>query len=135
MASYGTELLFPFQIDSGGRVAVTADPNQIVKQRIEQIVLTIIGERVMRPEWGSGAWEFLFDNQGSGMEFLIIDRIKTAVQNLTTGIVVNNVTMDNSVDPTVLTLLISYSFEVLGDTFTSEFITNVGLSQHGQVIR
>lgn len=137
MASYGTEILFPFQIDASGRVSSTNDPNQIVRQRIEQIVFTMFNERVMRPDFGSGAMEFLFEGEGTGFEMLMVDRIKTDVQNLTTGITVNSVELDTShwADDAVVGVNISYSYEVLGDRFTSQFITNVGNVQHTQEVR
>lgn len=132
MASYGTEILFPFQVDQSGRIGFTDNPYQIVQQRIEQIVFTLLGERVMRPNFGSGAEEFLFDNVGHGKEVLIVDRIKTAVNNLTDGIIIKAVTLDtSSILPTgTLKIGIQYSFEYLGDFYTSEFITNVGVTQH-----
>ena len=44
---------FPFEIDRDG--AVTSDRARHVREQIEQVLLTIPGERVFRPEFGAGA--------------------------------------------------------------------------------
>jgi phage baseplate assembly protein W len=43
----------PFRFDSYGRVAVTQDPRKVWADRVRSVLTTYVGERVMRPEWGS----------------------------------------------------------------------------------
>jgi len=51
---------FPYHLDMRGRTASTADEDH-VRDLIEQVLFTAPGERVNRPEFGSGLMRFLFD--------------------------------------------------------------------------
>lgn len=50
---------FPFHFDSLGRTATTDDDDHI-RDMIEQFLLTSAGERVNRPDFGSGLLQLLF---------------------------------------------------------------------------
>ncbi len=50
---------YPFSLDSRGRTASVNDVDHI-KQLIEQVLFTSIGERVNRPTFGSGVHQLLF---------------------------------------------------------------------------
>lgn len=54
-----TELAFPFRIDGRGRVA-GADPESHVRHLIEQLLFTSPGERVNRPDFGTGLRQLVF---------------------------------------------------------------------------
>jgi len=55
-----TGIRFPFGINEVGQVAsLTSDDN--IRARILQILLTSPGERVMRPEFGCGLRDLVFD--------------------------------------------------------------------------
>ncbi|MDE2396709.1 MAG: GPW/gp25 family protein [Burkholderiales bacterium] len=55
-----TPLDHPFHIDGRGRTAGT-DDNDHVRDLIEQVLLTAPGERVMRPDFGSGVLALVFE--------------------------------------------------------------------------
>ena len=50
---------FPFHFDARGRTAVT-DDNDHIRDMIEQLLFTSPGERVNRPDFGSGLLQMLF---------------------------------------------------------------------------
>ena len=50
---------FPFHIDGDGRTARTGDDEHI-RDMIEQLLLTSRGERVNRPDFGSGLMQMVF---------------------------------------------------------------------------
>jgi len=50
---------FPFHFDSRGRTAIT-DDNDHIRDMIEQFLFTNNGERVNRPEFGSGILQLIF---------------------------------------------------------------------------
>jgi hypothetical protein len=54
------EVGFPFQLDAGGRVA-SPDYAQHVYELIEQLLFTAPGERVNRPDFGSGLLRLVFE--------------------------------------------------------------------------
>ncbi len=51
---------YPFQFDGRGRTA-QSDEDGYIRDLIEQVLLTAPGERVMRPNFGSGVRQLLFD--------------------------------------------------------------------------
>jgi len=51
---------FPFHIDARGRVAET-DRNDHIRDLIEQLLFTSPGERVMRPDFGCGLLDLVFE--------------------------------------------------------------------------
>jgi phage baseplate assembly protein W len=54
-----TYLSFPFRLTPEGSVA-TADTSEHIRQRVEQLLFTAPGERVMLPEFGSGVRDLVF---------------------------------------------------------------------------
>lgn len=52
-------LLYPYQLDFRGRTAETDDDAHI-RQLIEQLLFTQPGERVNRPDFGSGVMQLVF---------------------------------------------------------------------------
>ncbi len=50
---------FPFHFDSRGRTAGASDDDHI-RQMIEQLLFTNAGERVNRPDFGSGLLQLIF---------------------------------------------------------------------------
>ncbi len=53
----------PFHIDGRGRTATTG-PDEHLRDLIEQVILTAPGERVMRPDFGSGLLGLPFEPAG-----------------------------------------------------------------------
>ncbi|MBW4686842.1 MAG: GPW/gp25 family protein [Komarekiella atlantica HA4396-MV6] len=68
------EIGYPFQIDGRGRVA-DATPEQHIRQMIEQVLFTLPGERVNRPDFGSGVQQLIFapnsEELAAATEFLV----------------------------------------------------------------
>lgn len=56
----GNELDFPYHTDNQGRTATTARPDHI-RDLIEQVLFTMQGERVMRPDFGAGLIALVFE--------------------------------------------------------------------------
>lgn len=52
---------YPFHIDDKGRVAEASEDNHI-QDLIEQVLFTSPGERVNRPDFGSGIMQLIFGN-------------------------------------------------------------------------
>jgi phage baseplate assembly protein W len=57
-------VLFPLQLDGRGHVA-ECDEERYVRQLIEQVLFTIPGERVNRPDIGAGLQQLLFAPNGT----------------------------------------------------------------------
>ena len=74
----GSGLAFPLQVDRRGGIALARDETD-VEQAIELILATAPGERPMRPEFGCGVHDFVFDsidaNTVGRMELAIRDAL------------------------------------------------------------
>lgn len=86
-------LAFPFRIGSDGSVA-TVDLDVQIRQRVEQILFTSPGERVMLPEFGSGARDLVFGANGdvlaAAAEFTIARALQ---QHMGSTVLINAVTV------------------------------------------
>lgn len=58
-----TEVDFPYHLDGRGRTAET-DAEEHLRDLIEQVLFTAPGERVMRPDFGSGLLGLVFEPGG-----------------------------------------------------------------------
>ena len=77
---------YPFRIDGRGRTAGT-DPDDHIRDLIEQVLFTAPGERVNRPTFGSGIRQLVFEPAGAeaatAAEFLV----QSALQQWLSGVV------------------------------------------------
>ncbi len=68
------EIAYPFHIDHRGRTA-TAVWDEHIKHLVQQVLFTMPGERVNRPDFGSGLMQLLFTPNGeelfSATQFLV----------------------------------------------------------------
>ena len=67
---------FPVRVDGTGRIALSQFEDDI-REAVRIILLTAVGERVMRPEFGTGLHTFVFET----MSVTNIGTIQAAVQN------------------------------------------------------
>lgn len=56
----GTNFQLPFQLTAQGTVATTTDPNEIGKDRVDALIGTYPGERVMQSTYGVNLPMYLF---------------------------------------------------------------------------
>ncbi|MFO1434154.1 MAG: GPW/gp25 family protein [Candidatus Competibacteraceae bacterium] len=65
---------FPLRFDAQGRTAAT-DPDKHIRDLIEQVLFTMPGERVNRPDFGSGLMQLVFapnsDELAAATQFLV----------------------------------------------------------------
>lgn len=69
-----------YRIDGTGRTAVTEDARHRARNLLEAVLFTAPGERVNRPEFGSGIYEMLFDANSEALETAADFLIRSAVQ-------------------------------------------------------
>lgn len=73
-----TRLRSPLQFDASGRTA-TVDPATHVRGLIEQLLLTSPGERLRRPDFGSGLFHAVFDPAGADLAVALQDLAQAAL--------------------------------------------------------
>jgi phage baseplate assembly protein W len=70
---------FPFAFDARGRTATTGDDDHI-RDMIEQLLFTSPGERVNRPDFGSGLLQMLFAPNSTELAAALQFTTQAAVQ-------------------------------------------------------
>ena len=75
----GSGLAFPLQVDRRGGIALARD-EQDIDQAIQLILGTAPGERPMRPEFGCGVHDFVFDSIDANTVGRMEDAIRTALE-------------------------------------------------------
>lgn len=76
---YGRGLAFGIGLSPDGTVATTSGPENI-RQSLEIILSTEPGERIMRPNFGCGLREFVYEPNTAATHRLIEERVVRAVQ-------------------------------------------------------
>jgi uncharacterized protein len=86
---------YPFRVDGRGRVA-DASIDQHIRQMIEQVIFTLPGERVNRPDFGSGVQQLIFapnrEELAAATQFLITGALEQWLGDL---IIVENVIVES----------------------------------------
>jgi uncharacterized protein len=111
---------FPFAIDDRRRTAVAGYADH-VRDMIEQLVLTSPGERVNRPDFGSGLMQMVFEPSSPEIAATLQLTIHAALQRWLGDVIEPAEVM---VDSTEGTLRVTVAYTLLGtgeqrtDTFT-----------------
>ena len=70
---------FPFRFDGRGRAAST-DDNDHIRDMLEQLIFTSPGERVNRPDFGSGILQLVFAPNSSELAATLQFTMQAAIQ-------------------------------------------------------
>lgn len=98
-------IALPFKKSSTALPAPVVD-DDLIKQSLVQIVLTGRGERIMRPDFGSNAYAFVFENNDSVLQETIRTEVMSAIAKFETRAVVR--TVDVTRTDTEVTVTINY---------------------------
>jgi uncharacterized protein len=117
----GTGWAFPVAVDANGNIALAAYEVD-VRQAIQVILGTCVGERVMRPAFGGGLESYVFES----MSTTVLGRIQSTVfQSLVANeqrIQVLNVAVSQSAgDPGTLLINLSYKVRATNTKFNMVF--------------
>ena len=105
----GSGLSFPLSVDRRGGIAL-ATGEQDVDQAIEIILSTAPGERPMRPEFGCGVHDFVFDTIDAATVGRLETEVRSALDRWEPRIQVQAVEFDLSgADSGLLTIDIGYT--------------------------
>lgn len=97
---------FPFRVDARGRSAL-ADPDAHARELLEQVLFTAPGERVVRPDFGSGVHQLLFAPAGDTLAAATEASVRAAIQRWLADVIqVSDVTVQH--DEARLTVDVAY---------------------------
>jgi phage baseplate assembly protein W len=112
-------IAFPFQIDGRGRIAATDDDDHI-RDMIEQLLFTNPGERVNRPDFGSGLLQVVFQPNSTALAAALQFTLKGALQQALGDLVqLQDLAVDNTDD--TLTVTVQYLVRGSQQTQTAQF--------------
>jgi phage baseplate assembly protein W len=77
---------FPYQFDARGRTASTSEEDHI-RDLIEQLIFTSPGERVNRPEFGSGILQLIFAPNSPELAATLQFTLQAAIQRYLSDLV------------------------------------------------
>jgi phage baseplate assembly protein W len=114
---------FPFHFDGRGRTAATGRDDH-VRDMIEQLIFTNAGERVNRPDFGSGLLQLVFAPNSPELATTVQFTLQAALQQwLGDVIIVRNLTV-SAVDAE-LTVDLTYMLRDTRDTQSATFSRSV----------
>ncbi len=114
---------YPFHFDPRGRTAETDDDDH-VRDMIEQLLFTNPGERVNRPDFGSGLLQMVFAPNSPELAAALQFTLQAALQRWL-GDVINVGALEVSSDDATLTVDLSYTVLATGDTRRVSFTRSV----------
>jgi Bacteriophage baseplate protein W len=114
---------FPFHFDNRGRTAATGDDDHI-RDMIEEFLFTNPGERVNRPDFGSGLLQLVFAPNSPELAATLQVTIQAGLQRWLSDVIVTQKVEVTSEDST-LRVLVHYVVNRTNQTQTATFTQNV----------
>lgn len=110
---------FPFHFDSRGRTALTGEEEHICNM-IEQFLFTNAGERVNRPDFGSGLLHLVFAPNSPELATALQHTIKAGLQRWLGDLIEVHDLEENSEDSSVR-VSVQYLVRRSGEVMTGSF--------------
>jgi phage baseplate assembly protein W len=111
---------FPFHFDGRGQTAAT-DDNDHIRDMIEQLLFTSPGERVNRPDFGSGLLQMVFAPNSPELAAALQYTTQAALQRYL-GDVVDLQSLEVTALDSTLNVMVKYVIKTSGDTRTENFV-------------
>lgn len=116
-------IAYPWQFDSRGRTAQTNGDTH-VRDMLEQLLFTNPGERVNRPDFGSGIQQLVFAPTSPEIAAALQFTLKAAVQRWL-GDVLDLQGLDVTSEESTLSIIVRYVVKKTGDTRVDTFTQQV----------
>lgn len=110
---------FPFHFDARKRTAVTGDGDHI-RDMIEQLLFTNPGERVNRPDFGSGLLQMVFAPNSPELAAALQFTMRGALQRWL-GDLIDLSELEVTAEDSTLRVLVSYVVRRTGEARTETF--------------
>ena len=116
-------IAYPFHIDSRGRTATAGDDDH-VRDMIEEILFTNHGERINRPEFGSGILQLVFAPNSPELAATMQVTLQAAIQQWL-GDVVEVQALDVQSTDATLSVVLTYRVRRTNELQTATFTRTV----------
>ena len=114
-----TNLDFPFHFDRRGATAL-ADERKHVRDLIEQLIFTSPGERVNRPDFGSGVLQLIFAPNSPELAATVQFTLQAALQRWLGDVIELRAVEVSALDST-LTIALAYAIRRTGELQSAQF--------------
>jgi phage baseplate assembly protein W len=118
-----TNIDFPFRFDSRGRTALT-DTNDHIRDMLEQLLFTNPGERVNRPDYGSGIQQLIFATTSPEVAAALQFTLKSAIQRWL-GDLIEVQALEVVSEDSTLSIFISYIVRRTKERQEAQFVRTV----------
>lgn len=109
---------FPFQIGAQG--AITSDRAEHVREQIQQVLLTVAGERVFRPQFGAGVRRLVFEPNNAALASVTDKRLRASLNDVLLGEVDPKslqIAVDRPADrPETFVITLKYQLSAVGES-------------------
>src|SRR5881397_2831086 len=113
-------IAFPFHLDPRGRTATAGDDDHIL-QMIEQLLFTNPGERVNRPDFGSGLLQMVFAPNSPELASALQFTVQAALRRYL-GDVIDLQQLTVTAEDATLTVTVSYVVRQTQEARTETFV-------------
>ena len=113
-------IAFPFRIAGDGRTAATTDSDH-VRDMIELLLFTQAGERVMRPDYGTGLLQFLFAGNSPELAAALQLTVSATLAQFL-GDVIDVGELEVEAVDSQLRVTLTYAIHATGETRTDTFV-------------
>lgn len=96
-------IAFPFKKSSFSLPAASID-NDLIKQSLLQVLTTAKGERVMRPDFGSNVYAYVFENNDLILQETLRADVMSAIAKYETRVIVQGVDVERQDESVVITV-------------------------------
>jgi len=118
------DLDYPYRFDGRGRTA-TADESDHVRDMIEQLLFTNPGERVNRPDFGSGILQLIFAPNSPELAAALQLTVQAALQRWL-GDVIEVQTLEVTSEEATLRVDLAYRIRRTGERRVDTFVRTTG---------
>jgi uncharacterized protein len=114
---------YPFSFDSRGRTSLT-DTNDHIRDMLEQLLFTNPGERVNRPDFGSGIQQLIFAPTSPEVAAALQFTLKAAIQRWL-GDLIEVQALEVTSEDSTLSIFISYVVRRTNERQEAQFVRTV----------
>lgn len=99
-----TGIKYPFQKGGTSFPAASTD-NELIRESLLQLVLTMNGERIMRPEFGTNALSFVFENNDAVLSNLLRAEIQGVIARFEPRVQLVDILIEQRSSEIILTII------------------------------
>ena len=130
MAITERSIVLPFSVDDSGSILSSSDQRVIWQTRVTAAVMTQIGERVFRPEYGGNIKRSLFETDVNAQNIAEAS-VREVFTKFLTSLVLDNVS--SAIDPQEGTLSITINYTLPNQDKGQVQLTTGALTRSGDV--